>query len=400
MSDETMNWNEYKEGLLDGLEENSTRRNVTSQVLENYAKKEAKILNEAGEISTDAMSRYDQIFMPLMRRVTPELMSMDLVGTQPLNGPTGLVRTMRFRYGRDVETTSGSGVNEVTDGDEASAQNIYQKYSLIASGDAYDAVDAMTNHEQTLNLEGDRGNPMKLDVTNYTVTAGSRKLSAEWTLEYEDDSSRLDGVSIQTEISATVAEQIRVDIDREILGELNNLAGTVSNYDMVNADGRYAGEKFSALTIGLSELSNQIAVKSRRSGATWMVVTPQVLTAIRNADNNSFVGAGVDVSPSQSMFVGTFNNTIRVYLDIHASTEYALLGYKGSETDTGLIYAPYVPIVASDVVTDTDTFNKVMSLRTRYGMAKFVDVDSNLNNSPDFYARSTISNLQLGFVSS
>lgn len=403
-------WQEFKESkLLDGLSENSRERAITSQLLENTRSNILGKLKESGDTTqTGDFARYDMMFMPLVRRVTPSLISMNLVGNQPLPGPTGMIRTVRFRYGRDVDSSDESPSNQVVEsGDEASGMNVYDKYSFIASDGVYDdfdyTIDNDLNADQTVALEGDGGNPMYMDVTRKTVTATTRKLRAQWSREAEDDSAALDGLNIESEMMSVLADQITRDLDRELLIRLQDLAGITDSFDYSNADGRYAGEKFTALTIAFSELSNRIAFRTYRGGATWMVVTPQILTVLRNAANGSFTPATANhaISPQDSLFAGVFNGNINVYVDVHnnSSDPYVLLGYKGNnELDTGMVYCPYIPMEASGVVYSPENFDPRMNLRTRYAIASFEDEDTDLGNSPDFYAKASITNLSLGFT--
>lgn len=416
-NEKDMNWEEYRDSLLEGLD--GTERQVTKTVLNNYLRESMKqkqasgIISESGTTGSTVTSnfdRYDRIFMPLMRRVTPSLLSMDLVGNQPLTGPTGLVRTLRFRYSQEgLEGTGGPEAGTEAsgwgaDGADVTTSQVFEKYSQIAVGEDYDADDTRDRAEQTIALEGDGGQPMSADVTNYTVTAGTRKLSAVWSLESEQDSEALDGLDLESELVSALSDEIARELDREMLYELKDLAGHVENFDFANADGRYAGERFTGLSIGFSELSNQISVRTRRGGATWMVVSPKVLTAMRHAADGSFTpaSAGQDISPRDSLFAGTFNGNVRVYVDLYAGANdnYALMGYKGSsDLDTGFVYCPYVPVMSSGRVVDPTSFDPRMSLMTRYAFAKFTDYEKNLGNSPDYYARANISNLELGFKS-
>lgn len=172
MSNKIENWSEYKETLLEGLGEKQAR--MLSVMMESSHKENIQVTDSANKIVVEStapgstvtsnISRYDMMFMPLIRRTMPALLAMDLVGVQPLNGPRGIVRTLRMRYSQDTETTSGSGTNAVAAGTEASGKNVFKKYSQLALGDAYDAVDAMNPFEQTVHLEGNRGKPMDLEV--------------------------------------------------------------------------------------------------------------------------------------------------------------------------------------------------------------------------------------------
>lgn len=414
MSNKIENWSEYKETLLEGLGEKQAR--MLSVMMESSHKENIQVTDSANKIVVEStapgstvtsnISRYDMMFMPLIRRTMPALLAMDLVGVQPLNGPRGIVRTLRMRYSQDTETTSGSGTKAVAAGTEASGKNVFQKYSQLALGDAYDAVDAMNPFEQTVHLEGNRGKPMDLEVLTQAVEPKSRKLSAAYSLEAADDLSALDGLDIESELSQTLGDEILRELDRELLGELTSLAGTVEAFDFASVDGRYAGEKLAAMAIAFDNLSAQIAVKTLKGGATWMVVSQRVFTGLKNASNSTFIPASKfsaanngELQLGSSLFVGTFGAGVKVYVDPYAESDYVLMGYKGSsEIDTGFVYAPYIPLSSSGVVRNPETGDHRVMLRTRYAMQKFTDSSTSLGNSPDFYARSTVANLSLGFT--
>ncbi len=407
------NWGEYKAQLLEGLDDKQQR--MLSQVLEsthkeNLADKDSHNYmvvesTSTGSTVTSNISRYDTIFMPLIRRTMPAMLAMDLVGVQPITTPRGIVRTIRFRFSEDTETTAGSGSNAVDAGTEASGVNIFEKYSKLALGGAYDEVDALNPFEQTVYLEGNRGKPMDLEVVTQTTEPMSRKLSAAYSLEAADDLQALDGLDIETEITQTLGDQILRDLDRELIGELNDLAGTVEAFDFANVDGRYAGEKLAALTIAIDNLSAQIAMKTRKAGATWMVVSQRVFTALKNASNTTFVPVnamstvnGGDLRISSSLFVGTFGAGVKVYVDPYAEGDVLLMGYKGSELDAGLVYSPYIPLSSSGVVRNPETGDFRVMLRTRYALTSFTNTETSLGDSPDYFARATVANLQLGFT--
>lgn len=414
MSNKIENWSEYKETLLEGLGEKQAR--MLSVMMESSHKENIQVTDSANKIVVEStapgstvtsnISRYDMMFMPLIRRTMPALLAMDLVGVQPLNGPRGIVRTLRMRYSQDTETTSGSGTNAVAAGTEASGKNVFKKYSQLALGDAYDAVDAMNPFEQTVHLEGNRGKPMDLEVLTQAVEPKSRKLSAAYSLEAADDLSALDGLDIESELSQTLGDEILRELDRELLGELTSLAGTVEAFDFASVDGRYAGEKLAAMAIAFDNLSAQIAVKTLKGGATWMVVSQRVFTGLKNASNSTFIPASKftaanngELQLGSSLFVGTFGAGVKVYVDPYAESDYVLMGYKGSsEIDTGFVYAPYIPLSSSGVVRNPETGDHRVMLRTRYAMQKFTNTATSLGNSPDFYARSTVANLSLGFT--
>ena len=413
MTDEIKNWEGYKEKILEGLSEKQSK--MVGIVMENAHQENVKGVNQenpivisestsVGSTVTSNISRYDMLFMPLIRRTMPALLANDLVGVQPLKASRGIVRTLRFRYSETTDDTNG-GTPVVTAGDEASGMNVYEKYSLLVRTGDYDDVDALNPFQQTVYLEGNIGKPMNLDVVTDAVDSKSRKLSAAYSLEAADDLAAYDGLDIEAELTTSLGDEILREKDREVITTLTSLAGTVESFDFAVVDGRYAGEKLAALTIAIDQLSTEIAIKTKKSGANWMVVSPRVFTALKNASNTTFVPVnnfaatnGGNLQISSSLFVGTFGGFVKVYVDPYAETDTVLMGYKGSELDTGLIYAPYIPLASSGVIRNPETGDHRILLRTRYALHSFTNTATSLGNSADFYARASIANLQLGFT--
>jgi hypothetical protein len=416
---EFKNWGDYKEALLEGLD--SKRSRMLGVLMETAHKENIAATGEdqnaivvestsPGSTVTSHISRYDMLFMPLIRRAMPALVGMELAGVQPMPGPRGIVRTIRKMYSETTlageydatEVADGGGRSQPSGGTEASGwQQVFDKYSKLALGGYYDEVDDLDPFEQTVYLEGNRGKPMNLEVVTDTVETQSRKLAAAYSLEAADDLQALDGLDIEAEISETLGDEIIRELDREIINELNALAGEPEGFDFADVDGRYAGEKLAALTIALDNLSASIAMKIRKSGATWMLVSQRVFTALKNASNTTFVPVNrmenTQLNIGSSLFVGTFSGNINVYVDPYAESDYVTMGYKGSEIDTGFFYLPYIPLASSGVVRNPETGDHRILMRTRYALKKFTDTTKSLGNSPDFYARANIENLMLGF---
>lgn len=405
MTQDIKNYEDFKSHLLEGVD--TSKQKMMGQLLDNSHKEMASIADghnrvvvestAPGSTLTGNISRYDMMFLPLVRRTMPALLASELVGVQALKASRGIVRTMRVRYSEETLDTAG-GTATVAKGTEASGQVVYDKYSKLVLGGNYDDVDALDPFEQTQYLESNRGKPLDLQVVTDTVDTVSRKLSAAWSLESQDDLNAFDSLDMEAELTSAVGDEIIREQDRELIKELETLAGTVEAFDFVNADGRYAGEKLAALTIFIDSLSDEIARLTKRSGATWMVVGQRIFTGLKNASNGAFVPANSgELQISTSLFVGTIGR-IKVYVDPYAETDSILMGYKGNnEVDTGLIFAPYIPLSSSGAVRNPDTGDFRVMLRTRYGMYKRTDPVNSLGDSADFYARATVANLALGF---
>lgn len=403
MINEINNYEDFKAQLLEGVD--ASKKSMMSILLDNSHKEMVNVADghnklviestAVGSTLTGNISRYDMMFLPLVRRTMPALLASELVGVQALKSSRGIVRTMRTRYSET--TAAGAGTESVTAGTEASGQVVYDKYSKLALGADYDAVEAMNPFQQTQHLESNRGKPLDLQVVTDTVDTVSRKLSAAWSLESQDDLNAFDNLDMESELTVAVGDEIIREQDRELVKELEALAGTVKAFDFATADGRYAGERLAALSIFIDSLSDEIARLTRRSSATWMVVGQRVFTGLKNASNGAFVAAnGGDLQLSTSLFVGTIGR-MRVYVDPYAEGDSVLMGYKGNELDTGLIFCPYIPLSSSGAIRSPESGDFRVMLRTRYGMYKRVDAVNSLGDSSDYYARATISNLSLGF---
>ena len=410
---EIKNWTDYKESVLDGLSERD--RQITSQLVEQSHsmninalsdKSEANSLISEDATGTNAISRYDTMFIPMITRMVPALLANKLVGVQPIDSPRGIVRSMKFTYGEDI--ADADGTNVVTAGEEASNQNLYQKYSKLAAGDNYDIIPDREEgypgeqpYAMTQYLESDPGRPMNMEVLTKSVEPMSRKLRATYTLEAADDLESLDGLDIEAELNKAVGDEILREKDKELLDRLMGLADNSGTFDYDQADGRFLGEKLNALVTAIDTMSTDVATKLNRSGATWCVVSPNVFVALKHSYNGSFVPAAATdtFQPGNTAFVGTLGGTMAVYVNPYAGeSNDVLVGYKSGEMDTGLIYAPYIPMQSSGVVVMPETGDRRLMLRTRYSLLDFTDPANSLGNSSDFYNKATVSNLKLGFT--
>lgn len=401
------NWGEYKEALLEGL--SSKNADIVGSLLENTHTENAKLgASEGNEVIVEAaaanatgfqnITAFDMMFMPLVRRVMPALMATELVGIQPLQASRGIVRTIRTRYA-DETKQNGAGAVVTDAGDEASGENLYSDYSKLTNTGVYNDLAGKTAVQQSAYLESNRGKAMSLDVVTDQVNTMSRKLTATYSLEAADDLSAYDGLDIEAELTQSLGDEIMRELDREIIDELTTLAGVAKGFDFALADGRYAGEKLAGLAIAIDNLSASIAMKTKKAGASWIVVSQAIFTGLKNASNGSFVPAQAgQFDVSSSLFVGTLGGTVKVFVDPYMETDSVLMGYKGSELDAGLIYTPYIPLSSSGVMRDVQTGDNRIMLRSRYGLYKATNPTTSLGNGADYYAALTVSNLNLGFV--
>ena len=374
-------WQDTKTALLEGLEGN--RKSVMGVTLENTRKYLAETAT-AGASSAGNVATLNRVILPVIRRVMPTVIANELVGVQPMTGPVGQIHTLRVRY--------ADSLDDVTAGEEAlSPFKIGVGYSGGGSTDKADA---------TATLEGTAGKRLSIQILKQTVEAKTRKLSARWTFEAAQDAQAQQGIDIEAEIMAALAQEITAEIDQEILASLRTLAGTAAEaYDQSGVSGTatFVGDEHAALAVMINKVANNIAARTRRGAGNYAVVSPFALTILQSATTSAFARTteGTFEAPTNTKMVGTLNGSMKVYVDAYAgdSTD-VLVGYKGSsESDAPAFYAPYIPLMSSGVVLDPSTFEPVVSFMTRYGYVELSNVASSLGNAADYLGKVSIANV-------
>ena len=237
-----------------------------------------------------------------------------------------------------------------------------------------------------------------------TVEAKTRKLSARWTFEAAQDAQAQQGIDIEAEVMAALAQEITAEIDQEVITSLSTLAGTAAlTYDQgaVSGTATFVGDEHAALAVQINRVANLIAQRTRRGAGNWAVVSPFALTILQSATTSAFARTteGSFEAPTTTKFVGTLNNAMRVYVDTYAGDGSAVLvGYKGSsESDAAAFYCPYIPLMSSGVVLDPSTFEPVVSFMTRYGYVELTNTASSLGNAADYLSKVAITNANVSF---
>ena len=382
-------WQETKEALLEGLQ--GTRRSVMATTLENTR----KYLSEsatAGATSAGNVATLNRVILPVIRRVMPTVIANELVGVQPMTGPVGQIHTLRVRY-------SDSNDN-VTAGEEAlSPFKIAVAYSGLTNGGTATTGKAAA----TSTLEGVTGNRINVQILKQVVEAKTRKLSARWTFEAAQDAQAMHGLDIEAEIMAALAQEITAEIDQEILASLRNLASVEQTYDqsLVSGTATFVGDEHAALAVQINRVSNLIAQRTRRGAGNYAVVSPFALTILQSATTSAFARTteGTFEAPTNTKFVGTLNNSLKVYVNTYSQDDSPILiGYKGgSESDAPAFYCPYIPLMSSGVVLDPSTFEPVVSFMTRYGYVELSNTASSLGNAADYLGLVGINNGNVKF---
>jgi hypothetical protein len=379
-------WSETKSALLEGLKGN--RKSVMDVTLENTR----KYINEsatAGATSAGNVATLNRVILPVIRRVMPTVIANDLVGVQPMTGPVGQIHTLRVRY---AETNDATGTaNDVTAGTEA--------LSPFKVAEAYSGDGLAGKAASTSALEGSGGRKLSIQILKQTVEAKSRKLSANWTFEAAQDAQAQQGIDIEAEIMAALAQEITAEIDQEIIGSLYSLAGSASdtyNQSAVSGTATFVGDEHAALAVLINRAANRIAQRTRRGAGNYAVVSPTALTILQSATTSAFARTteGTFEAPTNNKLVGTLNNAMKVYVNTYASGTFddVLVGYKGSsEADAPAFYCPYIPLMSSGVVLNPSTFEPTVSFLTRYGYVELSNTASSLGNAADYLAKVDLS---------
>jgi len=379
------NWSVTKEALTDGLDGN--KKVVMESVLEN-TKSHLSEAAASGSTMAGNIATMNKVILPVIRRVMPTVIANELVGVQPMTGPVGQIHTLRVRY-----SESAAGVNA---GDEAlSPFDIARGYS----GDA-----ATGGPASTASMEAEAGRKLSIQVLKQTVEAKTRKLSARWTFEAAQDANSMHGLDVEAEIMQALAQEITAEIDQEVLTSLRTLAGAATDtYDQANVSGQatFVGDQHAALAVLINRAANLIAARTRRGAGNYVVVSPTILTVLQSATTSAFARTteGPFEAPTNTKFVGTLNNTMRVFVDQYAndSTD-ILVGYKGEgEIDAAAFYCPYIPLMSSGTVLDPATFEPTVSFMTRYGYVELNNQASSLGNAADYLAKIGVNSGNLSF---
>ena len=379
-------WQDTKSALLEGLSGN--KKSVMEATLENTRKYLAEAAT-AGATSAGNVATLNRVILPVIRRVMPTVIANELVGVQPMTGPVGQIHTLRVRYA-DANDATGSD-NDVTAGEEA--------LSPFKIGQAYSGDKTAGKGGGTAGLEGTGGNRLSIQILKQVVEAKTRKLSARWTFESAQDAQAQQGVDVEAEIMAALAQEITAEIDQEVINSLRSLAPTEEAYDQAAVSGTatFVGDEHAALAVMINRVANKIAQRTRRGAGNWTVVSPHALTVLQSATTSAFARTteGTFEAPTNQKMVGTLNGSMKVYADTYAADDTAVLvGYKGSsEADAAAFYCPYIPLMSSGVVLAPATFEPVVSFMTRYGYVELSNTASSLGNAADYLGEISVANV-------
>jgi hypothetical protein len=414
---------------LDGIKD-SHRRAVTAILLENQERslrEEREFLYEAPNMNTASgaggagfggsaqgfsagpTAGFDPVLISLIRRSMPNLVAYDLAGVQPMNGPTGLIFAMRSRYndqagpeafydevdtafsgqntGFDVETGFTNGAVGMGTTAQAAGKNPSVLDATNANQQAYNVGQAMrTDSAENLGFGGDDNqfNQMAFSIEKVTVTAKSRALKAEYSLELAQDLKAIHGLNAEAELANILSTEILAEINREMIRTIYKVAepgaqanvATAGTFDLdVDSNGRWSVEKFKGLIFQIERDANAIAQRTRRGKGNVIMCSADVASALTMAgvlDYTPALNANLNVDDTGNTFAGVLQGKYRVYIDPYAANvaanQYYVVGYKGtSPYDAGIFYCPYVPLQMVRAVGE-NTFQPKIGFKTRYGI--------------------------------
>ena len=449
-------------GGLDPIKD-SHRRAVTAVLLENQEKflREQNAFSESGSFlaetptvntntsatagfsagASSPVAGFDPVLISLIRRSMPNLVAYDLAGVQPMSGPTGLIFAMRSRYtnqsgteaffneadttfsGQDAGFDESAGFTDAVAGMGTTIQTGSNPGVLnpvaTASSIGYNVGQGMVTGDAE-NLDGtgaDAFNQMAFSIEKVTVTAKSRALKAEYSLELAQDLKAIHGLNAEAELANILSTEILAEINREMIRTIYKVAepgaqanvSTAGTFDLdIDSNGRWSVEKFKGLLFQIERDANAIAQRTRRGKGNVIMCSADVASALSMAgvlDYTPALNANLNVDDTGNTFAGTLLGKFRVYIDPYSANvsanQYYVVGYKGtSPYDAGLFYCPYVPLQMVRAVGE-NTFQPKIGFKTRYGIvanpfakgATLTDPGVLSTNSNVYYRRVKVANL-------
>ena len=442
---------------LDSIKD-SHRRAVTAILLENQERElreERSFLSEGPTVSTNTganagfsagasspVAGFDPVLISLIRRSMPNLVAYDLAGVQPMNGPTGLIFAMRSKYtnmsgtealfneadtafsgqSSNFNNTAGWTNGAVGLGTTAQAGSnpglLDPTYPATGDAGTYNVGQGLRTDAAENLGDGTEGhfNEMAFSIEKVTVTAKSRALKAEYSLELAQDLKAIHGLNAEAELANILSTEILAEINREVIRTIYNVAesgaqanvATAGTFDLdVDSNGRWSVEKFKGLIFQIERDANAIAQRTRRGKGNMILCSADVASALTMAgvlDYTPALNANLNVDDTGNTFAGVLQGKYRVYIDPYSANvsanQYYVVGYKGSSPyDAGLFYCPYVPLQMVRAVGQ-DTFQPKIGFKTRYGIvanpfAEGTNVGSGVlnRNANRYYRRVKVTNL-------
>lgn len=417
----------HRKGVIARILENQDRALQSEQALMQSMLLETP---HANAVANNGVANWNPILISLVRRALPNLIAFDIASVQPMTGPTGLIFAMKSRY-TAMNGTEAMGLNEVDTDFSGAGTHGGDPSSLPVGGAGTDAGagGTGTNDKVADNFGngigmttafgedlGDAGagtfNQMAFSIERATVTAKTRALKAEYTMELAQDLKAIHGLDAEAELSNMLTNEILAEINREIIRTINvkaKLGASTANTAVdgifnlaTDADGRWSMEKFKGLVVQLEYEANEIAKETRRGKGNFILCSSNVASSLAAAGMLHYpsdMKADLNVDDTGNTFAGTLNGKIKVYIDPYAGVDYVNVGFRGSSPyDAGMFYCPYVPLTMVRAV-DPDTFQPKIAFKTRYGMVTnpFAEAapkdDTGLNRANPYFRIFRVTNM-------
>jgi len=413
--------------------ENTERELRVASSHNQYMLSEAGPVNAMGASSSTAsdgtVDIFDPVLISLVRRAMPNLIAYDICGVQSMTGPTGLIFAMRAQYANSTAKGAETFYNEVNTAFSTSVAGNstfgqahtagagipgQSNTTVMANTGYYNTAFGMSTATAEGLGDGSVFPEMAFSIEKVTVTAKSRALKAEYSMELAQDLKAVHGLDAETELSNILSAEIMAEINREVVRTINITAkvgateGTTTTgiFDLdTDSNGRWSVEKFKGLMFQVEREANKIAKETRRGKGNIILCSSDVASALQMAGVLDYAPAlnsnNLQVDDTGNTFAGVLNGRLRVYIDPYATGgNYLTVGYKGSSAfDAGLFYCPYVPLQMVRAV-DPSTFQPKVGFKTRYGMvanpfAQGADVGNGAltTNTNVYYRKVLVTNL-------
>lgn len=376
----------------------------TAILLENQAKAikaDKQMLSEATPTNvTGGVAKWDPVLIAMVRRSAPSLIANDVVGVQPMTGPTGLAFALKARYNNQTGPEA-LGLDEPQSPFSGTGTQAVNDIFATSGSPAVGTLDYGTG-VPTATGEGDITAKMAFSVDKIMVEAKTRALATEWSDELAQDMQAIHSMDPETILADILSTELVAEMNRELIRTLYTVAkpgaqqytATEGTIDVnADSDGRWFVEKFKGLMLHLNIEANQIFTETRRGRGNFIIVSQNVATALGESGNLDYAsaisdGTGVNNDIANSTYAGVLNGQFKVYIDPYMSGDFAIVGYKGStELDAGLFYCPYVPFYVRKTI-DENSFQPKMAFKTRYGVVanpfvEKIDPQGKPNGTPD-----------------
>ena len=339
---------------------------------------------------------FQKIAVPMVRRTFPELVAHQLVGVQPLTGPVGLAFALRFKAG----TTAGTYTANTTELGYNTLDSSYSGSYVTSAGEALGSAagtSGTVGSDIGLGLgTGTHIREVNMTVEKTQVEAKTRKLRSRWSLEVSQDMKAMHGLDLEEEMMDILAYEITAEIDRELIAAIDTTVHNVLNYHRTwsfttsaTQTGRWEMERYRELYHYLIRRCQDIAINTRRGSGNWIVGNPRAVAILETlaAFTIAPVAGDVNTAPTGVSRIGSLDGRLTIYRDTFQAVDQFLIGYKGpSEYDTGVIYLPYIQLLASQA-TFENSFNPSVGLMSRYA------IHNHIFGAKNYYQKVTMTNL-------